>query len=105
MPYVSAGTYTQFYRVVAPRAHDYSDRRVQTAYAGDDRFVVGQVRSNVVFRWDYAPGASIYAVWAHEQTSDRNDVGRFLPFTDAYDLLKATSSDTIMLKITYLERL
>jgi len=105
MPYVSAGTYTQFYQVVAPRADEYTARRVPTRYAGDDRFVVGQVRSNVVLRWDYVPGASIYAVWSHEQTSDRNDLGRFSPFTDAYDLLRATSSDTIMLKLTYMERL
>ena len=105
MPYISAGTYTQFYRVAETRAIDYFERRVPTLYVGDDRFVVAQVRSNFVLRWDYAAGSSLYAVWAHEQTSDRSDLGRFSPFIDSYDLLRATSHDTFMLKLTYLERL
>ena len=105
MPYISAGTYTQFYRVVAPRADVYAERRVPTQYSGDDRFVAAQVRSNVVLRWDYTPGSSLYAVWAHEQTGNRSDIGRFSPFVDSYDLVKATSYDTFMIKLTYLERL
>jgi len=105
MPYISAGTYARFYRVVAPRAEEYSQRIVPTQYGGDDRFVVGQVRSNIVLRWDYAPGSSLYLVWAHEQTSDRNDIGRFSPFMDSYNLLRATSYDTFMVKMTILERL
>jgi hypothetical protein len=105
MPYVSAGTYTQFYRVASPRAEAYGERRIPTQYDGDSRFVAAQVRSNVVLRWDYMPGSSLYAVWAHEQTSDRNDMGRFSPFMDSYDLLKATSYDTFMIKVSYLERL
>jgi hypothetical protein len=105
MPYVSAGTYNRFYGVVAPRASEYAARIAPTTYDGDDRFVVGQVRSNVVARWDYVPGSSLYLVWAHEQTSDRSDMGRFSPLTDAYNLLHAKSFDTIMLKLTYLERL
>ena len=104
MPYISAGEYTQFYRVASPRAEVYAKRRVPTQYAGDDRFVAAQVRSNVVLRWDYTPGSSLYVVWAHEQTSDRSDIGRFSPFVDSYDLLKATSYDTFMVKVTYLER-
>jgi hypothetical protein len=51
------------------------------------------------------PGSSLYAVWAHEQTGNRNEIGRFSPFTDSYDLLKATSYDTFMIKVSYLERL
>jgi hypothetical protein len=104
MPYVSAGTYNRFYAVVAPRAHDYAARTLLTTYDGDDRFVAGQVRSNLVARWDYVPGSSLYLVWAHEQTTNRSDIGRFSPLGDSYDLLRAKSYDTIMLKLTYLER-
>lgn len=104
MPYISSGTYTQFYQVVAPRAAEYSDRVRSIAYDGDDRFVVGQVRSNLVLRWDYLPGSALYLVWAHEQTTDRNSIGRFSPFVDSYDLLRATSHDAVMLKLSYLEQ-
>ena len=105
MPYVSAGAYSQFYRVAEPRAERYVDRRTPANYDGDDRFIAAQVRSNLVLRWDYLPGASLYAVWAHEQTSSRSDSGRFSPFVDTYDLLRATSYDTFMVKLTYLEQL
>jgi hypothetical protein len=104
MPYISAGTYTRFYAVGAPRAAEYSARLIPTSYDGDDRFVAGQVRSNVVMRWDYTLGSSLYLVWTHEQTSSRSDLGRFSPFVDSYDLLRAKSYDTVMLKLTYLER-
>jgi hypothetical protein len=104
MPYISAGTYARFYGVAAPRASDYSARLAPTSYAGDARFVAGQVRSNLVMRWDYTAGSSLYVVWTHEQTTDRSDLGRFSPFIDSYDLLRAKSYDTVMLKLTYLER-
>jgi hypothetical protein len=104
MPYVSAGTYTQFYTIGAPRAAKYTDRITPTTYDGDDRFASAQVRSNIVFRWDYLPGSSAYLVWTHEQTLDRSDVGRFSPFMDSYDLLHAKSYDTVMVKLQYLER-
>jgi len=105
MPYVSAGTYSRFYTPIAPRAAQYSARLTPTDYDGGDRFVAGQVRSNFVVRWDYTPGSSLYLVWAHEQTTDRSDVGRFSPWVDSYDLLRAKSYDSILLKFTYLERL
>ncbi len=104
MPYVSAGTYSQFYDVVAPRSANYASRLAPTNYDGDDRFVVGQVRSNLVLRWDYLPGSALYLVWAHEQNTDRNSTGRFSPFVDSYELLRAMSYDTLMLKLSYLEQ-
>lgn len=104
MPYISAGLYTQFNQVMAPRAEDYLARVAPTVYDGDDRFVASQVRSNMVLRWDYLPGSSLYLVWAHEQTLDRSNSGVFSPFVDSFDLLRAKSYDTVMLKLSYLER-
>lgn len=104
MPYISAGLYTQFNQVTAPRAKDYFARVAPTLYDGDDRFVASQVRSNMVLRWDYLPGSSLYLVWAHEQTLDRSNTGVFSPFIDSFDLLRAKSYDTVMLKLSYLER-
>lgn len=104
MPYVSAGTYTRFYTPIAPRAGSYSERLARTNYDGDDRFVAGQVRSNLVLRWDYIAGSSVYLVWAHEQTTDRADIGRFSPLVDSYDLLRAMTHDSILLKLTYFEQ-
>jgi hypothetical protein len=104
MPYISAGLYTEFSRVDAPRAPEYSARMASTAYAGDDRFVASQIRSNVVMRWDYLPGSSLYLVWAHEQTLDQSKSGVFSPFIDSFELLRAKSYDTLMLKLSYLER-
>lgn len=97
MPFLSAGDYQVFYEVVAPRAADYEDRKRPTAYAGDDRFLVAEVRSNLVLRWDYWPGSSMYLAWAHEQLHDGDH--RTLDLTrDVPAMLGARTTDTLFFK-------
>ncbi len=71
MPYSSTGHYERFYLVVAPRANEYVDRFRQTVYDGDDRIVFEQLRSNLVLRWEYYRGSSLFVVWSRDQDRDR----------------------------------
>ncbi len=87
-PFVSAGRYRDFKRVTAPRAERYADRfrrlegdvtydAAAGAYRvdedGDDAadysfgnpdFNVRDFNSNLVVRWQYSPGSSLYLVWS-----------------------------------------
>jgi len=105
MPYLTAGTYERFYQVVEPRARQYRDRMVAVAYAGDSRFLMAQIRSNVVLRWEYLPGSTLFLVWTREQTDDRTDLGVVRIDRDLSHLARSQPVDVVMLKLTQFARL
>ncbi len=82
----------QFIDFDADGAADYSfsDRDF------NQRSLVG----NVVLRWEYRPGSTIFVVWQHEQF-ERADRGDFSLGRDASALFGAPSSDAFIIKINY----
>jgi hypothetical protein len=69
-PFVSKGSYSNVRRLSAtPRAEDYDaryttlDDSATTADPGGFNFK--SLQSNLVFRWEYAPGSTLFAVWNH----------------------------------------
>jgi uncharacterized protein DUF5916/cellulose/xylan binding protein with CBM9 domain len=63
-PFVSKGRYSNLRELTNPRAADYVDRfqpYADSTVAQD--FNVKEFRSNLVLRWEYKPGSSIYLVW------------------------------------------
>ena len=40
---------------------------------GNPDFSFMQFRSNLVFRWEYKLGSTIYAVWSHDRTNWENE--------------------------------
>ncbi len=86
-PFISAGQYDEFKRVAEPRARRHGDRFMRlgdavhfdessgaylvdedgdfvTDYSfSDPEFNVRDFNSNLVLRWEYAPGSSLYLVW------------------------------------------
>lgn len=101
MPYWTAGTYNGFYRVSAPRAPAYRDRFTSIGYDGDDRFLFEEVRSNLVFRWEYLDGSTLFLVWSHDQGLNRADAGTLVLRRDINSLLGAPSHDVITLKLAH----
>jgi hypothetical protein len=87
-PFASVGVYSDFKYVTNPRSGDYRQRF--NLYASTRRgndilldesgdgiadysitspdFGFSQLRSNLVFRWEYMPGSQIYFVWASDVT-------------------------------------
>jgi hypothetical protein len=105
-PFVSKGTYSNVRQLSSnPRADKYEDR-----YASFDNpsvtgnpggFNFKQLQSNVVFRWEYKPGSTFFAVWnsgrqgflpREGDRSFRGDVG------DLFDLHPA---NTFLVKVSY----
>src|SRR4029079_16165145 len=67
-PFVSKGTYSNVRQLSSnPRADDYDDRYApysNSAVTSDPGgFNFKQLQSNVVFRWEYRPGSTLFAVW------------------------------------------
>ena len=67
-PFVSKGTYSDVREIADARASDYDARYRpygDPAVAGDPGgFNFQQFRSNVVFRWEYRPGSTLFLVWS-----------------------------------------
>jgi hypothetical protein len=86
-PYYSVGKYDAFRRVASSQAQDIGDRlgTIDPSYDpasntytylqngeafqfGNPDFSFMQFRSNLVFRWEYKLGSTLYVVWAHDRS-------------------------------------
>ena len=86
-PYYSVGKYDAFRRVASSQSENIDDRLgminpsydpVSNAYTylqngeafqfGNPDFSFMQFRSNLVFRWEYKLGSTLYVVWAHDRS-------------------------------------
>lgn len=119
-PFVSAGAYKEFKQVADPRASAYTQRfagvrarpgnggEVSADIDGDGTaesfrnpdFNFKQFRSNVVLRWEYRPGSTLFAVWSQGRDHYAPE-GTFSFRSDLGTLLDQHSEDVFMLKLSY----
>ena len=92
-PFISSGEYSEFKRITNSLASDYNDRfelisANEISYdPGNEEFLIDetldgttdytfedpdfnfvQFRSNMVARWEYIPGSTVFLVWTQERT-------------------------------------
>jgi hypothetical protein len=117
-PYYSVGKYDEFRRIRESTAREVGDRfeildpaydpeKNSYSYVHDSRtftfrnpdFSFMQFRSNLVFRWEYKLGSTLYFVWAH----DRSDYSAaYHPVNDiAGDLFGLRGNNVWMVKFNY----
>ncbi|HET8655842.1 MAG TPA: DUF5916 domain-containing protein [Longimicrobiaceae bacterium] len=105
-PFVSKGTYSDVRQLSAtPRAADYEDRyapylnRDVTSDPGGFRFE--QLQSNVVFRWEYRPGSTLFVVWNQGRQGSAPGVGNDGIDGDIRDLFRLRPANTLLVKLSY----
>jgi len=70
-------------------------------YAFEDRdFNVRSLVGNVVFRWEYRPGSTIFLVWQRLQ-EDESSAGSFDFGRDLSALVRARAENVFMVKVSY----
>ena len=99
-PFVTAGEYSNFREVIRPRARRYADRFAPYNYSGSPDFNFKQFRSNLVLRWEYHPGSTLFVVWSQGRT-DYTDIGKFHPRTDFENLFKAEGNHVFLIKLNH----
>jgi hypothetical protein len=124
-PFVSAGKYANFKRITNTDADNFNDRyyifsdselsysSTDNAYAIDENtdgvkdysfdnpdFNFRQFRSNLVIRWEYLPGSTLYLVWSQSRTSSASD-GLFSYGNDMKDLFGIVPHNVFLLKFSY----
>ena len=57
-------------------------------------------RSNMVLRWEFSPGSSLYVVW-QRNLSGQSEPGRNVRFRSLFDSIEGDGQDFLALKISY----
>ncbi len=124
-PFISAGKYTSFKHITEPRAALFADRyhlyaNNEIRYDSDEEFFYIdedldgnadysfetpnfnflQFRSNLVVRWEYSPGSTVYLVWSQGRTAD-DSTGDFSFGNHMRDLFHIHPHNVFLVKFTY----
>ena len=104
-PFVSKGTYSDVREIADARAVAYEDRYRPVRRPGGGRgsggFNVQQFRSNVVFRWEYRPGSTLFLVWSQGREGSDPIEGERSFRGDLGDLFARRADDTFLVKVSY----
>jgi hypothetical protein len=124
-PFLSSGDYSEFKYITDPVADNYNDRfhiyypgeisydeneavyfidedlDGQMDYSFDNpNFNFMQFRSNLVVRWEYIPGSTLYLVWSQDRT-DVTGLGEFDFGNDMHTLFSTTPNNVFLIKVSY----
>ena len=105
-PFVSKGTYSDVRQLSStPRAAAYDDRYVPygdvkvTSDPGGFNFK--QLESNLVFRWEYRPGSTLFVVWNEGRQGSLPFQGTSDFGGDVRDLFRLHPANTFLVKMSY----
>lgn len=123
-PLVATGKYDDFKELAAPRTFDFRHYGTAGSFLSYDAigrsygvdpdafgpsssftfdnpdFNFKSLRLNAIFRWEFRPGSTLYAVWT-EQRQDESFPGEFRAGRDLSRLFSAKSDDVFLVKLTY----
>lgn len=117
-PLVSSGSYRGFASLERPRSFSFAPlsslRREGDEYVGDPDgegpaaplrfdapdFSYRSLRGNVVLRWEFRPGSTLYAVWTQDREDEEAD-GRFRLGRSLDRLVGAPADNVFLVKIAY----
>ena len=105
-PFISKGTFSNVRELSAtPRAADYNGRYqpyADTSYTNNvGGFNFKQFRSNVVFRWEYRPGSSLFVVWSQGRQGSTGLEGTRNVSGDLDDLFNLRPDNSFLVKLSY----
>src|SRR5207248_2207274 len=86
-----------------PRAADFASRYVPDPVLADNPggFNYKQFRSNVVFRWEYRPGSTLFVVWSQGRQNSTGAEGTQGFRGDLSDLFTLRPDNSFLVKLSY----
>ncbi len=105
-PFVSKGTYTDVRGLSStPRAASYAGRYATFADTSVTNnpggFNFKQFQSNIVFRWEYMPGSTLFLVWNEGRQGFADAAGTKNFREEVDDLLRLHPANTFLIKASY----
>ncbi|MDX2188080.1 MAG: DUF5916 domain-containing protein [Opitutaceae bacterium] len=116
-PFASRGRYSAFTRVTHPYSPDpetrftpISPNLTNGVYRGvdggepfefdDPDFTWRELKSNLVLRWEYRPGSTIYCVWSQHRSDDA-EFGDLQPWEEYRQLFSVKPENILLIKASY----
>ena len=96
-PFVAVGDYSDIRRLARPRSFAFDPVTIDS----DPDFNRKSVRGNLVLRWEYVRGSTLFVVWDLSREEDDFRLGRFEPGRDLREAFGAPAKQVLMAKITY----
>ena len=95
-PFVAVGDYFNIRKLAKPKSFEFEPVEI------DDNpdFNTKSLRSNVVFRWEYRRGSTLYLVY-NVSNSDDARPGQFSAFRDLRTGFGAAGTQVLMVKFSY----
>jgi hypothetical protein len=103
-PFVSVGDYSAWREVANARSRTFEGRYRPFTLGGDpadNNFNFKQFRSNLVLRWEYRPGSTLFLVWGQGREQSEVDMGNFRGWQDYRNLFTTHPANTFLLKASY----
>ncbi|MBI1805002.1 MAG: carbohydrate binding family 9 domain-containing protein [Ignavibacteriae bacterium] len=92
--FLAKGHYENFRRLVSPSEF------IPEAYAGEPDFNKQSLNGNLVLRWEYLPGSTLYLVWSQARGDRKGNY--FTSFGDDFkDTFRSSPSNVFLLKVNY----
>lgn len=99
-PFMAAVDYNNFKRLIAPDKFEYVDTSVYNEMENPRDFNWSSFNSNLVLRWEYRPGSTLYVVWT--QSRENYDTrGDFRFKRDWDNLFETIPGNTFLIKVNY----
>jgi hypothetical protein len=95
-PFVAVGDYANIRRLARPLSYDFEP----VAIDDNPDFNRKSLRGNVVMRWEFRPGSTLFFVWDLSQT-DLSRPGDFSPWRDLRTAFAADANHVFMVKASY----
>ena len=124
-PFAARGRYSEFKRITNPKASAYGDRWVgysdsqvvSDTYSGtysvdedldgvseaefsDPDFDFRELNSNLVVRWEFAPGSTLFVVWSEARFDDEKLPGSLGFKRDIDRVFSAQPTDVFLIKVS-----
>ncbi len=99
-PYFASVRYSNFKKLVPPDGYEPVDESIYDPAVEEPDFTWSSFNSNVVLRWEYRPGSTVFLVWtqAREETTGESN----MDFSrDWKTLFRSSAVNTFLVKVNY----
>ena len=99
-PFISSRDYSNFKRLLPTSTYAYVDSSVYNEEEEQPDVNWSSLNSNVVLRWEYRPGSTLFLVWTHGRETDGHE-GSFDFSRDWDGLFTAKPDNVFLVKLNY----
>jgi hypothetical protein len=100
-PFMAAVDYKNFKKLVPPDDFEYVDETVYDEEEEQPDFKWKSFNSNLVLRWEYRPGSTLFLVWTQNRDIWNQGVGNFRFRRDWDDMFDTVPGNTFLIKLNY----